>query len=258
MFDEIDYYVITNIIKGTPDEVIARHLSDGTLALRNYLSKYEQLGMKFYSGMSMRISKTDLKVFNQLLKGVSVEDIAKNLNISVSDAKSAKNKFYKLRKQFAEKNDVKGIIKDLRNNESYSNNELAEVLGLAPHHVYKIRREMRDEGIDESRKKAKSHESHDLDRKIAALLVHHSQSETARILGLSRQAIFQRVKKFEEENLDGEAIVRESVMKFIQKNKPSYKEFMKLAEQVQDYYGMDVTDLYDRSKIAQDYGIVER
>lgn len=313
MFDEVDFYVINNLIKGTPSEVIARGLTDGEIALRNRIRKYEELGLYFRPGVSSKISKTDLQIFNCLLSNMHVDQIANQLGASIESVKSVRAKFYRIKMQSAIQSDYKMSdeekeILDLYRNgldaskiarklnlslkfvlttikrleemkvcspkgkdlldriiqyreEGLTEKQIAEKVGLTPNQIWSLISKMRKQGIDVPKRKkgvSISADSKDLDKKIAALLVHHSQSDIARKLGLSRQAVSVRVKKIKSSGIDGESVLRDSVISYIQNHKPTLEQFDNIVKEIKELYLIDVSDLSYLIRQNHDYETIER
>lgn len=313
MFDETDFFVINNLIKGTPNEVIARGLTDGDLALRNRIRKYEELGFYFCPGISAKVSKAELQIFNYLLRDVQIELISKYLNLSEESVKRARTKFYRIKMQSALQSDytmskneidisnlysegmnVSEIVRKLGLNrrfvsdtverlksmklvspkgndvldkiiqyreEGYGEKEIAKRLGFTENQIFYLIQKMKSQGINVPKRKkgvSLTSESRDLDKKIAVLLVHHSQSDIARMLNISRQAVSVRVKKIKNEGIDGEKLLRDSVIEYIQKEKTTPEQFEQIVKKIKDIYMIDVSDLVYLTRNNSDYGMIER
>ena len=136
MFDETDVFIINSCIKGIPLEKIAKTLGFNEAEMSMQLEKLKNLGINVYPGIkAYKIHDLDLKVYELLLSGLSIVDIAEYLK---QEEKVISRSKQKIKLILVNKDDIKRDLCFEKENEEIAKyiehgkkpKEIAELLGM--------------------------------------------------------------------------------------------------------------------------------
>ncbi len=284
MLDEVDLFVLNNYRKGVSFDDLAKSL--GREVLLDRIVKFKKLGATLVSGMEIaKINEFDLKVFNLLSSGLSVEDVSTELNKRTVDINASRKKFEDIgirfpnapvfipnesKKNYVPKEYVPTKTEGLfikYGSEGKSYEEISDLLNIDRHILYRVYRKLKRHGITVRVKKIeKEFIIHDIDKAIIKLRKDRkSLKQIAAEVGLKVDQVKTKIRRLKLRGIDvsvpisneqqenqnkkvSKENLTQAMQNFIQSKNPTSEELSTMIEYASKEYGIDIKDEHKTKK----------